>query len=81
MWYDVDVTFVDACRSSQWVKRRGWNGYMLVSRRGPILRASSVKWNTLTYEDIVADDWKPYVYQDDPPDDDSTVRFKMMEIE
>jgi hypothetical protein len=77
-----NVTFVEACKSSQWVKRRGWrNGYMLVSRSGPILRASSVKWNTLTYEDLIANDWISYVSQDDPEEDDSTKRFRLLEIE
>lgn len=82
-----NVNLVEAIRRSQWVRRRGWPDWMLASRRGPVLRVSSVKWSELTYADLVAEDWEPYVMTDTDDgqvhesEDPTVVRFRMMEIE
>ena len=75
------MTFIEAIRSSQWVRRRGWPGWMLVSRTGAVLRASSVKWNELTWADLTATDWQSYVMQDEEPEDTHAMRFRLMELE
>lgn len=76
------VTFVDAVKTSQWVRRKSWLGsWMLVPAQGPVLLASRVKWDSLTKADLIATDWISFVSQDDPDPDGSEIRFKLMELE
>jgi hypothetical protein len=80
-WYDVEVTFVEAVRTSQWVRRKEWtDGWMFVSNEGKVCKFDCGRWATLTWTDLVANDWLSYVMQDDEPDP-SVIRFKMLELE
>lgn len=83
MWYYVDVVFTEALKTSQWVRRKKWASWMLVKRGGPVLAASTVHWNELTWDDLVADDWVGYTMNDESvhDDDEATIRFKLMELE
>ena len=84
------MTFVEAIQVCRWVRRRSWlpvNGWMVVSRHEPVVecarRASSIKWDVLTYEDLIADDWTAYVDGEDsePCEDDTSTRFSLLELE
>lgn len=71
------MTLVEALGRSKWVRRRGTSKrWILASRALPI--PSSMTWG-----DILADDWEAYEYADDPKDipDDSEQRFALMELE
>ncbi len=69
------MDFVSAVKKAVWIRRRIWADWICV-KDGEL----SKYLQKVTREDLLADDWTAYEYEEQPVDD-SSIRFMLLELE